>query len=190
MKSVVWIAIACVVAISSSGSSQRLVDGDESSARTNRQRRSDTGRTREKYVQGPQVVERDSIIRSVLAVNPGATRKAIVGMVQPLLAAAGIPAGEYRSLAVNISQIRRDLQVVRKKVRLSPQQIALLEEELAGDPTQPVRVVWEKMYAIWGDETPSPSGLANWWAAAKAAEFSKRTESTVSEPTEKTQQNS
>ena len=119
------------------------------------------------YTHNPDLVHRDSIIRTFVVQHPNLSTRETFVAVQPLLAAAGARKIGYDVLRQQLAQIRHELNIVRKWLKLSPEQIAFLKEEFAWNHKQNVRTVWKTLHAVWGDGTPSQSTVASWWTAAK-----------------------
>ena len=155
--------VASVVSSTSPGSSGKLA-----ADHIPRQRGNVAGTVRGSYLSGDQVNQRNAIVRSVVEGHPGWSRMGLFQAYEPLGAAAGIPPTTYRRFCNLVSTLRRDLNIGRTWVKLSPQHVAQLEEELLWDYTQSGQKVWTKLCTIWGTaNTPSLHTVSDWWYAAK-----------------------
>ena len=130
---------------------------------------SDTGVTRPYFLSAGFGV-RNSIIRSFVLEHPTWTATQVFAAVTPLIAAAGGREIGFDGLRHKMMQIRREMNLSIRKVRMSPDQIAFLKEQFAWEPNQSPSAAHRLLHEVWGeDETPSVRTVQGWWRATKLA---------------------
>ena len=129
---------------------------------------SDTGVTRP-YILSSDFGVRNSIIRSFVLEHPTWTAKQVFAAVTPLIAAAGGREIGFDGLRHQMFQIRRELNLSTRKVRIAGDHIAFLKEQFAWDPDQSPSAAHALLRTIWGEETPSRRTVQAWWRATKLA---------------------
>ena len=110
---------------------------------------------------------RDDIVRSVLAQHPDWSSAQIFYAVQPMIHATGLRDLSYHNLRNQLTGLRRELKISRKRDTFSPDELAFLKTIAARTPSVRSRDAHREFEAKFGAGVASQERVANWLYVAR-----------------------